>query len=80
LKLRGFMTIGASGHDLQLGPNPDFKKLVATRDDVCWQLNLERSGMELSFGMSEDFEHAIELGSGNVRVGSVIFGARDAKW
>ena len=28
-------------------------------------------------GMSGDFEQAIKMGSGNVRVGSTIFGARE---
>ena len=34
-------------------------------------------GLELSMGMSGDFELAIKCGSTNVRVGSKIFGARD---
>ena len=33
--------------------------------------------LELSMGMSGDFENAIAMGSTNVRVGSTIFGARD---
>lgn len=33
-------------------------------------------GLELSMGMSDDFEIAIKQGSDNVRVGSSIFGAR----
>ncbi|KAK4050485.1 hypothetical protein OIO90_005068 [Microbotryomycetes sp. JL221] len=36
----------------------------------------EHGGLELSMGMSEDFEQAIKQGSSNVRVGSKIFGAR----
>ncbi len=32
--------------------------------------------LELSMGMSADFEEAIQKGSTNVRVGSSIFGAR----
>ncbi len=35
--------------------------------------------LELSMGMSEDFEAAIAMGSDEVRVGSTIFGARPAK-
>ena len=35
------------------------------------------SFLELSMGMSGDFEEAIAAGSTNVRVGSTIFGARD---
>lgn len=37
---------------------------------------LEREGLELSMGMSDDFVQAIKQGSSNVRVGSRIFGAR----
>ena len=36
-------------------------------------------GLELSMGMSEDFEGAIEAGSDEVRVGSTIFGERGPK-
>jgi uncharacterized pyridoxal phosphate-containing UPF0001 family protein len=32
--------------------------------------------MELSMGMSSDYDLAISLGSTNVRVGSTIFGSR----
>jgi len=35
--------------------------------------------VELSMGMSDDFEVAIKMGSTNVRVGSKIFGARPAR-
>lgn len=40
-------------------------------------MGLPVDGLELSMGMSGDFEQAIEMGSTNVRVGSTIFGARD---
>ena len=43
---------------------------------VCAELGLDVAAMEVSMGMSGDFEHAIELGSTNVRVGSTIFGGR----
>ena len=33
--------------------------------------------LELSMGMSNDFEEAIRMGSTNIRVGSSIFGARN---
>lgn len=41
---------------------------------------VDKEGLELSMGMSNDFGEAIEQGSTNVRVGSSIFGARPAKW
>jgi uncharacterized pyridoxal phosphate-containing UPF0001 family protein len=34
---------------------------------------------ELSMGMSDDFELAIQMGATKVRVGSAIFGERRAK-
>ncbi|KMU75235.1 hypothetical protein CISG_04183 [Coccidioides immitis RMSCC 3703] len=49
------------------------------------KMNLPRIGfgreekLELSMGMSEDFEGAIAMGSNEVRVGSTIFGARPPK-
>lgn len=38
----------------------------------------EKRELELSMGMSEDFEGAIAMGSSEVRVGSTIFGTRPA--
>ena len=35
--------------------------------------------VELSMGISADFEHAILTGSTNIRVGRTIFGARVKK-
>ncbi|KAI0213307.1 Pyridoxal phosphate homeostasis protein [Lamellibrachia satsuma] len=72
----GLMTIGAFDHDLSQGPNPDFQCLVKRKAEVCEKLHLAADQVELSMGMSHDFEHAIEMGSTNVRVGSTIFGAR----
>ncbi len=43
---------------------------------MCDKNNLPVAGVELSMGMSEDFERAIAAGSTSVRVGSKIFGAR----
>jgi PLP dependent protein len=39
----------------------------------------ELDNVELSMGMSDDFEIAIRMGSTNVRVGSKIFGQRPTK-
>ncbi|XP_014670203.1 PREDICTED: proline synthase co-transcribed bacterial homolog protein-like [Priapulus caudatus] len=72
----GLMTIGSFNHDLSSGPNPDFLILVDCKQHVCKELQLNLEAVELSMGMSNDFEHAIHLGSTNVRVGSTIFGAR----
>jgi len=77
LEFIGLMTIGSMDHDPSTGPNPDFQKLIKCRSSVCEALSLDPMTVELSMGMSADFEHAISMGSTNVRVGSVIFGARD---
>ncbi|XP_047512796.1 pyridoxal phosphate homeostasis protein [Pieris napi] len=79
LNLKGLMTIGQYDYDVSLGPNPDFLLLAKCREEVCQNLNLDINDVELSMGMSADYEHAIELGATSVRVGSTIFGARPLK-
>lgn len=79
LEFLGFMTIGRTGHDYSIGPNPDFECLVQIRKEVCDELGLSMDKVELSMGMSSDFEQAIYSGSTNVRVGSEIFGSRETK-
>ncbi|XP_057663924.1 pyridoxal phosphate homeostasis protein [Diorhabda carinulata] len=79
LDLDGLMTIGKFGYDPADGPNPDFVCLKKCRDDICQALGIDWKDIGLSMGMSDDFEHAIELGSTNVRVGSSIFGYRPKK-
>lgn len=64
------MTIGAPG-DMEC-----FDRLFVCRDGVAAGLGVEPQALELSMGMSGDFEEAIRRGSTNVRVGSTIFGAR----
>lgn len=53
-----------------------FDKLAASRVTVAALLGVEASALELSMGMSGDYEAAIERGATSVRVGSTIFGAR----
>uniref|UniRef100_A0A8C6JK54 Pyridoxal phosphate homeostasis protein n=1 Tax=Melopsittacus undulatus TaxID=13146 RepID=A0A8C6JK54_MELUD len=77
LEFVGLMTIGSVGHDLSKGPNPDFQMLLSLRKEVCEKLSLPIEKVELSMGMSTDFQHAIEVGSTNVRIGSTIFGERN---
>lgn len=77
LEFVGLMTIGSFGHDLNQGPNPDFQRLLSLRQELCEKLGLPVEQVELSMGMSVDFQHAIEVGSTNIRVGSTIFGERD---
>ncbi|OGM39351.1 alanine racemase family protein [Aspergillus bombycis] len=84
LKLQGVMTIGAIARSKATTPeteNEDFVCLRETRDRIVRELELEGEDarLELSMGMSEDFEGAIALGSDEVRVGTTIFGERPPK-
>ncbi|XP_012522983.1 pyridoxal phosphate homeostasis protein [Monomorium pharaonis] len=79
LNFMGLMTIGMFGYDITNGPNPDFICLIKCREKVCDELGINIKDIELSMGMSNDYEQAIELGSTNVRVGTVIFGERPQK-
>jgi pyridoxal phosphate enzyme (YggS family) len=64
LSVDGLMTIPAAGRD----PRPAFATLTALAD---------RLGLaEVSMGMSDDFEVAVEEGATIVRVGRAIFGPR----
>ncbi len=64
LAVGGLMTIPAAGRD----PRPAFAALAALAD---------RLGLaEVSMGMSDDFETAVEEGATIVRVGRAIFGPR----
>lgn len=73
LKFAGFMTIGMP--DYTSRPE-NFECLKECRKNAADELGIDESDIELSMGMSGDFEAAIEMGSTNVRVGSTIFGAR----
>ncbi|KAL0109922.1 hypothetical protein PUN28_013517 [Cardiocondyla obscurior] len=79
LKFIGLMTIGKYGYDIANGPNPDFICLTKCREKVHNELGIDIKNIELSMGMSNDYEQAIELGSTNVRVGTAIFGERPQK-
>uniref|UniRef100_H2YH21 Alanine racemase N-terminal domain-containing protein n=1 Tax=Ciona savignyi TaxID=51511 RepID=H2YH21_CIOSA len=61
LKLAGLMTIGAPGHDYTSGPNPDFQLLFNCRKNVCSELGLNENDLELSMGMSCDYEQAVSV-------------------
>ena len=74
LRFRGLMTIGMP--DYTSRPE-NFEALRKCREEVCAALGVDPAEVELSMGMSGDFEAAIEMGSDSVRVGSSIFGARD---
>ncbi|KAF1959777.1 hypothetical protein CC80DRAFT_406439 [Byssothecium circinans] len=82
LQLTGLMTIGAIARSRATTPeneNEDFVALREVRDKVAEGLGWGKERLELSMGMSADFEGAIRMGSDEVRVGSEIFGERPAK-
>lgn len=73
LELLGLMTIGMP--DYTSKPE-NFECLARCRAEVAAALALDEDALDLSMGMSGDFEAAVRMGSTNVRVGSTIFGAR----
>lgn len=77
LEFCGLMTIGRLSHDYSGGPNPDFELMKGLQSKLVEQLKLDN--VELSMGMSGDYEEAIKSGSTNIRIGSNIFGARTYK-
>lgn len=82
LKLQGLMTIGAIARSQGLSEgqeNEDFVVLKEVRNSVVTELGLQEKELELSMGMSNDFESAIRCSSDEVRVGSTIFGERPPK-
>jgi len=70
LRFAGLMTIGAPGDD------SCFETLRTCRETVASELGVPPDALELSMGMSGDFEAATAAGSTSVRVGSSIFGSR----
>lgn len=53
------MTIGAFGHDYSSGPNQDFICLMKVHKEICENFNIETDQLEVSMGMSDDFEKAV---------------------
>ena len=75
LVFRGLMTVPPFTDDPE-GARPYFRKLRELRDTVAVRKLPNIALVELSMGMSHDFEVAIEEGSTCVRVGTAIFGER----
>ena len=44
---------------------------------MAQMLDVDELSLELSMGMSNDFEEAVRMGSTNIRIGSTIFGERE---
>ncbi|KAK6532307.1 hypothetical protein TWF281_006498 [Arthrobotrys megalospora] len=85
LNLVGLMTIGAIARSQAAKEgeeNEDFVTLVKVAEGLEERIEKEEGvkvELKLSMGMSDDFENAISMGAGVVRVGSSIFGARPKK-
>jgi pyridoxal phosphate enzyme (YggS family) len=75
LELAGLMCIPPFAENVEEA-RPHFKRLRELRDKLAKQLG--RALPVLSMGMSHDFEVAIEEGATEVRVGTALFGTRDA--
>ncbi len=89
--IAGFMTITErydsgeyEGRDVQGGVRGDYRALAELvgrlrEDEEFSSAPFQTSATELSMGMSNDFEVAIEEGATHVRLGSVLFGERPAR-
>lgn len=76
IKIKGLMTISVRGYDYEQN-----KKVFLCLGQLAEQLKRAKIDNaefdELSMGMTNDFEAAIEAGSTMIRVGTAIFGKRD---
>lgn len=59
LNVRGVMTIGAYGFDYSTGPNPDFIALMKCHKEICEESAIQPEDLQVSMGMSNDFEKAV---------------------
>jgi len=75
LEWRGLMTVPPLAENLEQARSA-FRRLRELRDDLARRLDWPLP--ELSMGMSNDFEIAIEEGATQIRVGTALFGARAA--
>ena len=76
LKFNGLMIIPPFFQDAEK-TRPFFAELRKLRDELLEQGIFANDTGELSMGMSNDFETAIEEGATIVRVGTAVFGARN---
>jgi pyridoxal phosphate enzyme (YggS family) len=77
LRLTGLMTLPPFLDDLEL-VRPYFRRLRELRDTLKAQGAFGAGDGELSMGMSHDYSVAIEEGATFVRIGTAIFGEREA--
>jgi len=78
LQLRGLMTLPPFYADAEL-VRPYFKRLRELRDALQGQGLFGAARGELSMGMTHDFEIAIEEGATMLRIGTALFGEREAQ-
>jgi pyridoxal phosphate enzyme (YggS family) len=77
IEVRGLMTIGPLTRD-EDKIRASFRQLRTIREELA-AVGDESEMAELSMGMSQDYEIAIEEGSTMVRIGTAIFGKRGYK-
>ncbi len=75
INLKGLMTLGPNT-DNEIQIRNSFLTLRNCRDKL---INLDKNIIELSMGMSNDFEIAIQEGATMLRLGTAIFGKRNKK-
>jgi len=75
LEVRGLMAVPPFDPDPERA-RPFFRELWEMRDRLAEMLGRELP--ELSMGMSHDYEVAVEEGSTEVRIGTALFGPREA--
>ena len=76
LRAEGLMTVAPMASDPE-AVRPMFRRLRELRDELAEHVPLSQGAWrELSMGMSDDFEVAIEEGATMIRVGRALFGER----
>lgn len=75
VEIAGLMTIPPATKDPEF-TRPFFQKLRLFRDQ--WREQTGFALNELSMGMSHDFEIAVEEGATIIRLGTILFGSREA--
>ncbi len=78
LKLKGLMTLPPSFDDPNMS-RPYYTSLRRLAEEINREHVLPQPLIELSMGMSNDFEVAIEEGATIVRIGTAIFGDRKTR-
>lgn len=75
LRLDGLMTVAPLVDDAE-AVRPIFRQMHALRETLRAEVSVASGWPELSMGMTDDFEVAIEEGATLVRIGRALFGER----